>query len=65
PLSERGWRGSGLDAKSFDATIRIVMCCVAIPSRRGVPEGRGVSHSQTQVANRQILCVALAIPSSQ
>ena len=66
PLSERGRRSSGLDVKFFNTAIGIVMYCVAVPSRRGVPEGRGVSHSQTQaanrqqpqVANRQVLCVA-------
>ena len=60
PLSERGWRGSGLDAESFDISAYKGMDCVAIPSRRGVPEGRGVSHSQSQADNK-CRCVALAI----
>ena len=58
PLSERGRRGSNLDTKSFNITICIEMYCVAIPSWRGVPKGRGVSHSKTQVAKRQTLRVA-------
>ena len=72
PLSERGWRGSGLDAESFDISAYKGMDCVAIPSRRGVPEGRGVSHSQSQADNKcrcvalaiQCRCVELAIPSN-
>ncbi len=36
PLSERGWRGSAL--------LIIIVMRQPIPSRRGVAEGRGVSH---------------------
>ena len=38
PLSERGWRGGAL--------LIIKMMRMPIPSRRGVAEGRGVSHHQ-------------------
>ena len=44
PLSERGWRGS--------APLIIKVMRQPIPSRRGVAEGRGVSHHQ---ANDQLL----------
>ena len=39
PLSERGWRGSDL--------LIIKTMRQPIPSRRGVAEGRGVSHRRT------------------
>ena len=65
PLSERGWRGSGLDVRSYGAIICRKTDCVAIPSRRGVPEGRGVSHSKIQIANGQTLCVALENQNSK
>ena len=37
-------------------------CYRDIPSRRGVPNGRGVSHRQTQTENKRAGCVA---PSNQ
>ena len=47
PLSERGWLRSTSLSILLDQTTCHPDCYRAIPSRRGVPEGRGVSHSQT------------------
>ena len=51
PLSERGWRGSATfnDHLPIIDNQRLSMVrCRAIPSRRGVAEGRGVSHQPFQ-----------------